>query len=133
MIRRAYDVLTRFVPTLIALPLEPIRRVLTTEDLGKLPEDVLGVVCPEYVDAYPELSGADAEQEILWLHRHAEVVTGQTVKTVVLDGVPCPARGLMMLTRWSGDNGVWCAGYRTMTPMEQYEAWARKLTANVQA
>jgi hypothetical protein len=132
MIRRACGVLARFVPTLIGLSPEPMRRVLTTEDLGKLPDDVLGVVRPEYVDAYPELSGADAGREILWLHRRAETVTGQTVKTVTLDGVPCPACGLMMLTRRAGDDAVWCAGCRTATSVEEYTEWTYQLAQEVE-
>ncbi|WP_160050747.1 hypothetical protein [Nocardiopsis sp. FR4] len=132
MIRRACLVLARFVPTLIGLSPEPMRRVLTTEDLGKLPEDVLGVVRPEYVDAYPDLSGADAGREILWLHRRAEAVTGQAVKTVTLDGVPCPSCGLMMLTRRAGEDAVWCAGCRTAIPIGEYTEWTCQLTRQVE-
>ncbi|MBR8743739.1 hypothetical protein [Nocardiopsis sp. MG754419] len=130
VISRACGLLSRFVLGLISLEEEPMRRALTLQDPGNLPEDVLGVVRPDYVDPYPELAGADAGREVLWLHRRAQTMTDQTIRTLTLDGVPCPHCELMMLTRRSGDNGVWCAACRTMTPMEEYTAWASELTAS---
>ncbi|GAA1081028.1 hypothetical protein [Nocardiopsis metallicus] len=131
-IREACALLDRFVLGLISLEPEPMRRELTIEDLGHLPEDVLGIVRPEYVDAYPELAGTEAGQELLWLYRRALAMTGQTVKTVSLDGVPCPECELMMLTRRSGENGVWCAGCRTATPIEEYTDWISHLTQQLE-
>lgn len=133
MVARACTTLTFLVPRLVALPPEPMRRALTHEDLGALPEDVLGVVRPAYVDVYPELSGADAGREILWLHRRAETATGNTAPVVALDGVACPSCGLMMLSRRSGEDTVSCGACNHAITGDDYTTHVQTLVERATA
>lgn len=131
MVARACQTLGEHVPTLIGLPPEPMRRVIKIEDADLLPDDVLGVVRPSYVDAYPDLSGADAGREILWLHRRAEIATGHVNRLVVLDGVACPRCGLMMLTRRVGEDTVSCGACLHRIPRADYEQWTKTLAEGI--
>lgn len=127
MVARACATLVRHLPTLIGLPPEPMRRAVHLEEADQLPEDILGVVRPSYIEAYPALSGADAGREILYLHRRAEIVSGHIAPVTLLSGVACPQCGLMMLTRRAGEDTVTCGYCRHRISRSDYEEWTRHL------
>lgn len=107
IVTAAVATLAPHLDALLALPPLPMRRYLTLEQATNLTEDTDAYVHRSGIYAEPELSGADAGLEILYLHRRARSMLGLNPKHQDLP-VPCwnPDCGMKTVRRWDGSAGL---------------------------
>ncbi|RCG31958.1 hypothetical protein DQ384_05290 [Sphaerisporangium album] len=113
-VKAAARTLTGHLAVLLALPAEPMTRIMSLAHAATLPTGTTGVVreAAGYAEANLELSGADAGLEVLTLHRRCRRLLGETAPAPrLLDGVACRTCDFTELREVLDDDGVF-AGAR---------------------
>jgi len=135
LVDRAVKVLSPRLDALLALEPEPVRRAAAHHLIAMLGDAAPdGTVRSGYAAMRPELGGADAGLEILWLHRMARAALGETrPRPVELLGVPCPECDMLALRRADlpddpGQDPPWsvCAECGDVMTEAGYRDWTRR-------